>query len=218
MSTHTHRCSNCHKTFKTKASLFSSTVGAELLSDASELSISELVHAAIVHVVHEVVEGVVTGLVGAGVKSFLGALVVGLGLSGGVLHHVTSEAFLASTLEGVVKTHPVTYLVGTSVTFIVVRGGSTGEGGVQDDNTVHLRGALVVLGEGGPAQESSADVGRVEVELVGAANTEGLLHVLLGAGAGGHGVPVVIGSDVLGGKHELPVSGGIGSVQDIHLG
>jgi hypothetical protein len=38
--------------------LLASTVSAELIDNASELAISELVHAGVVHVVHEVVEWV----------------------------------------------------------------------------------------------------------------------------------------------------------------
>ena len=106
--------------------LFAVSVCGELLGNSGELAGGELSHAGIVDVVHEVGGGVITGLIGAGVDG-AGASVVGLLLGGGILDTITSHELSATSLEGMVETHPMADLVGTGITLVVVLGGSTGE-------------------------------------------------------------------------------------------
>jgi hypothetical protein len=102
--------------------LLSSTISAELLMNTGKLSISKFVHATVVHVVHEVGIGVVARIVGARVDD-TGASVVGLLLSRGVGNTITTSNLVASTLEGVVETHPMANFMSSSVTFIVLERG-----------------------------------------------------------------------------------------------
>jgi 3-oxoacyl-ACP reductase-like protein len=120
------------------ATLLSGAISREFVSDSGKLTIGELIHAGIVNVVHEVSGGVISGIRGAGIND-TGASVVGLLLSGGVTNTITTTNLAASSLEGVVQAHPVTHLVSGSVTLVVVGGRSSGHGGVQHNNAIHLR-------------------------------------------------------------------------------
>jgi len=189
------------------------SVSSEFLSDTGELASGELVHAAVVHVVHEVRGWVVASIIGARVHN-AGAAVVGLLLSWGVGNAITTANLAAATLEGVVQTHPMANLVGAGVAFVVVGSRSTRERCVKDHNTIHAGGRLVVLGEGSPAQKTPTDVGGVKVKGIGSSLAEGRLHRLLNGSTGLNREPIVVGGGVRAGQLEGPALGTVGVVQD----
>jgi len=202
--------------------LLALTVSSELVSNASILAISELDHAGIVHVVHEVIGGVVASIIRAGVHN-AGAAVVGGLLSGGIIDTITTSHGSASTLEGVVQTHPVADLVGASVTLIVVGGRSTGQRGVQNHDTIHIGLLLITGGEGSPTQQTTADVGEVQVQVISRSLSQGGLHVSLGRGLGTSlgrldGEPLIIDGNINRVQDEGPATLGVGIVQHLDLG
>src|SRR5690606_22993910 len=164
-----------------------STLGAirrPLLAHPGRLTLGELGHAAVVGVVHEVVDRV-HAFLAASVPA-LGALVRGLRLRRGVVDLVAAGA---AVLEGVVEPEPVPDLVGAGVALVVVLGSLAGQRLVQHDDAVVTRGVLVPLGEGGPAEQAAADAGGVEVQVALVALAQRRLHLLLLGGVGLDGVP-----------------------------
>jgi hypothetical protein len=100
--------------------LLASAVGGPLVSDTRVLARSELVHAGVIDIVHEVGGRIISRIAGARVNGTR-ATVVGLLLSRSIINTITTSERVASTLEGVVETHPVTNFVGSSVTFVVLK-------------------------------------------------------------------------------------------------
>lgn len=151
-------------------------VGAHLALQTGDLASGELVHAAVVAVVHVVVDGVDTGA-GAGVTA--GGASRGKGRLGrGVRNLVAGAA--AATLESVVETDPVTGLVGEGPAEVEVGGGTAGDGGEEDDDTIVGGVGSVVRGEGGVAQKTlvnaAGETDGVDVQSVRAALAKLTLH------------------------------------------
>ena len=95
----------------------------DLLVEALRLTGSELVHAAIVGVIHEVVNGIGASGVRAGLGVVGGASKGSILLGGSVSDLITLT--VASTLEGVVETDPVANFVGQGLMELLDQLGKT---------------------------------------------------------------------------------------------
>lgn len=195
--------------------LFAGAVSGPVRVNASLLAGGELLVASVIRVVHVVVDGVDTGLAGAGVTAD-GAARGGRGLGGGVGNQVAGAG--AAALEGVVEAEPVTDLVGGGVALVVVGQRAAGDGRVE-------HGAAVLVEVGGARGDRGGEVAVAqvaahvleEVDVQGrvGALAERLLHGELVAVAvlGPVGVDGLVGAL----EDELVLVRGIGRVESVEL-
>jgi len=159
------------------------TVCGHLGLQASDLAGGELVHASIISVVHEVVDGVNT-TARAGI-AVAGASESSRRLRGGIRDGVTGCR--AAALEGVEQADPVTSFMSQSLTQVVGRCSPSRRRGVKHNNTIILCSTGVAGREGGVAKEASTstrdEADCVYVEVSSTTLSERVLHCGLLRGA-----------------------------------
>ncbi|TLD26567.1 hypothetical protein PspLS_05208 [Pyricularia sp. CBS 133598] len=176
------------------------------------LARGELLVARVVRVVHVVVDGVKTGLVGAAVTAD-GAAAAGAGLGGSVVNQVTLA--VAATLEGVVQTEPVADLVHSGLAKVEPVDVATGDGSRSDGAAVEADGGGG--GRGGEvavAEDATGDAGQeVQVQVLVGSLAESGLHGSLSAVPG----PVGVDGAVSALEDELDARGGVVLVHHTEL-
>jgi len=132
----------------------------------------ELVHAAIVGVIHNVGNGIRAT---AYARVFSGRTSVGrLGLEGSIGDVVAKTG--ATTFEGMVKSKPMTSLMGEGHTPVIRGQRSTVHSGPLIHHTIAVA-ARTGAGEGGPTQQPTRKLGEEDVEGVFIATTVGGLEI-----------------------------------------
>lgn len=153
------------------------TVSSNLLLNPRNLTLREVGQARIVAVIHVVVDGVRSILVGSSASVASGrATESRLSFSWCVVNLITT---VATTLEGMVETEPMSGLVRERCTEVELLGDSTREGGVHDHDSVVHGSILVLVWERGIAQGTILEVDGVDVEGGFISYSKSVLHISL---------------------------------------
>ena len=174
-----------------------------LLVDARILAPRELPHTSIVGVVHIIVEWIRTAA-RTGVAA--GRTPIRRRFRCGCVAHVIARIATA-ILECVVEAEPMTNLVHRNLTLVVGVGGRIRrEGLIVDNDPVHHRIVVVLLGPRRPANDSIAWLRDIQVERRFGSPVQGVLHVRLRRAAWPSRIPSGIGRTVGLVAVELPAS------------
>jgi len=161
-----------------RVSLFSNAVSGHEAGSTSILTGSKLGQADIGRVVHEVMDGVITRFSGASISASW-TTTGRATLSRSIIDSVALS--VATTLEGMVKTNPMANFVGHGLAEVIRGGSSTGEGGIQNDDSVNLGAPAIFGGEGSITKETISEFDGPNVKSHGIAGASRFLHVISNA-------------------------------------